>query len=43
MKDAFSTQGTLFNKFFVQRECMPFPGPPEEKNDAFPKSTLKIL
>jgi hypothetical protein len=43
MNEAFSTDRTELSKFLVQRECIPFPGPPEENEFAVPKSTLKIL
>jgi len=43
MKDAFSTHGTLLSKFFVHLECMPFPGPPDENEEALPNKTLKML
>ena len=33
----------LFNKFLVHRECIPFPGPPDEKELALPKRILKML
>ena len=42
MKDAFSTHATLFNRFLVQRECIPLPGPPEENELALPSRTLKM-
>ncbi len=43
IKEAFYTHGILFNKFFVHLECMPLPGPPDEKDEAFPSKTLNIL
>jgi hypothetical protein len=36
-------QGYLLSKFLVQRECIPLPGPPEEKELALPINTRKIL
>jgi hypothetical protein len=36
-------QGSRLSKFLVQRECMPFPGPPEEKELAVPSSTRSTL
>jgi len=36
-------QASLLSKFLVQRECIPFPGPPDEKELAFPSKTLRIL
>ncbi len=37
----FYTQAIVFINL-VQRECIPFPGPPEEKDDALPSKTLNI-
>jgi len=36
-------QAYLLRRFLVHRECIPFPGPPDEKELALPKITLKIL
>jgi hypothetical protein len=36
-------QGYLLSMFLVHRECMPLPGPPEEKELACPNITLKML
>jgi hypothetical protein len=42
MKLAASTDCTRFKRFFVQRECIPLPGPPEEKDEADPSRIRKI-
>jgi hypothetical protein len=34
---------SLFKRFFVHLECIPFPGPPDEKELAFPSMTLNML
>lgn len=34
---------SLFNRFLVHLECMPFPGPPDEKELAFPRRILRML
>lgn len=43
MQLAFYTQGIEFNKFLVHLECIPFPGPPDEKEDALPSIVLIIF
>jgi hypothetical protein len=43
MKLPLSMQAYLFSMFFVHLECMPFPGPPEEKELAEPRRTRRML
>ena len=36
-------QAYLFKRFLVHLECIPLPGPPEEKELAFPSMILNML